>query len=66
MLDEQVLEHFKEAFPPHIGNQLLEIDDTDIAIGNVRVLVLLFKSELHQSTSSSMLTNIQDRNEDSK
>ena len=39
--DEQVLEHFKEAFPPQIDAQLLEIDDVDIVISKARILIQL-------------------------
>ena len=54
MLGEQVLEHFKESFAPKIESYLLKINDIDTAIGKARVLVLLFKSELPQFTSSLM------------
>ena len=36
MSDKQVLENFKQAFPPKIEAQLLEIDDIDEAIGETR------------------------------
>ena len=41
MPDEQVLECFKEAFPPKAEAQLLEIDVINLAIGKMRVLILL-------------------------
>ena len=66
MSDEQIQEHFKEAFPPKTEVQLLHIDYTDVGIKEVRVLILLFKSKLPQSTSSSMLVHMTDRNEDTK
>ena len=55
MSDKQVLEHFQEAFQLKIEVQLLEIDGTNIAISRTRALTLLFKLELLQPTSSSML-----------
>ena len=42
MSNEKVLEHFKEAFQPKIEAQLLEIDNINILIDQVRVLILLF------------------------
>ena len=36
--DEEVLEHFKEAFLPKIETQLLEINDKEIASGKAKVL----------------------------
>ena len=44
--DEEVLEHFEEAFPSTIEAQSLERNDFDMTIGKPRVLILLFKSEL--------------------
>ena len=35
MSDEYILEHIKEAFPPKIEAQLLEIEDTDVTTGKV-------------------------------
>ena len=43
MSHKQVLEHFKEAFPPKIEAESLKVGDTDIAIGKARVPVLVFK-----------------------
>ena len=63
MSDEQVLEHLKEVFLSKIDAKPLEIDDTDTVIGKTRGLVLLFKLELPQFASSSMLTHMTDRNE---
>ena len=60
MSDKQILEHFKESFPLKIS-QLLEIVDTEEAIGKTQVLVLLFKSKLPQDTTSSMLVDINQR-----
>ena len=54
MSDKQVLEHFKEAFPPRIETQLFEVDNIDITTGKTRVLIPLSKSELLQATNSCM------------
>ena len=58
--DERVLENFKEAFPSKIEAHILKKDDIDTAIGKARGLVLLFKSELPQSMSSSVLAHIKE------
>ena len=63
MSDEQVLEHFKEAFLTKFEPPLVEVNYIDIETGAARVLILLFKSELIQSVSSSMLANMTDGNE---
>ena len=63
MSDYQVLEHFKKVLSLNIEAHLLEIDDIDVAIRGERVL---FKSKLPQSTTSSMLGHMTDRNEDTK
>ena len=57
MSDEQFLQHFIEAFLAKFEAQLLKIkiNNTDIVMRKARVLILSFKSELPQSTSSSML-----------
>ena len=62
MSDEQILGHFKDMFPANIEWQLLEIEDKDVAIDKAKVLVLLFKSEKPQATSSSMLPHITEKN----
>ena len=41
--DNQVLEHFKQVFPPKIEVQWLEIEDIDVAIGKLRVFIFFFK-----------------------
>ena len=46
MSDKEVLEHFKEVFPTKIEAQLLEINDTRMVIGKVRVLILLLRNEI--------------------
>ena len=48
-------------FPPRIEAQLLKVEDLDVAIVKVSILILLFKSELLQATSSSMLAYMKDR-----
>ena len=58
--------NFKDAFTAEIEAQLLEVYNMEIAIGNVRDIILLFKSELPKFTNSSLLAHITDRNEDSK
>ena len=57
-----MLEHLKEAFPPMIETQIPKIDYIDTTTGTARVLVLLFKLELPQSMSLSMLVHMTDRN----
>ena len=52
----------EQAFTPKIEAQLLEINDTDTAIGKARVL-LIFKFDLPQSVCSSMLADMTDRND---
>ena len=42
--DEQVWEHYKEAFLSKIDAHLLNIDDIDIAIVKVGAFILLYKS----------------------
>ena len=64
--DEQLLKHCKEAFPLKIEAYLLEINNIHVAIWKVIVLISLFKSELPQSTSSSLLVHMTDRNEEVK
>ena len=65
MSHKQILDHFKGVFQPKkIDVQLLEIADTDVAIWKAKVLV--FKSKVSQSRSSSMLAHMTDRNEDTE
>ena len=45
---------------------MVKIEEIYVAIGKVSILVLLFKSKLLQSTSSSMLANINDRKYETK
>ena len=45
MSNKWVLEHFKEAFPPKIVAQLLEIDEPDSEIGKASVMLLAFKKD---------------------
>ena len=52
MSHDQILENFKESFPPKVEYQLLEMDDIDIAVVKAGGLVLLFKTELWQAASS--------------
>ena len=58
MSGEQIEEHLVQAFQPKIKAQFLEIDDIQIAIGGAQVNILLFKSDLPQSTSPSMLAHM--------
>ena len=61
MSDKQFFAHFKVTLPLNIDAQLLEIEERYEAIGKVKVLVLLSKSELPQSTSSPVLANMTER-----
>ena len=53
MSDNQILEYFKESFPPNIGSQFLDIDDSDIAIVKA-CLKLLYDS--HDSSTLNELS----------
>ena len=63
MSNEQVLEHFKEAFPPWVKAHLLETDGIDIEIG--REFSYCYLGQNCQSTSSMLahmtMGNAQDR-----
>ena len=64
MSDEQLVGLFKEAFPAKIEAMLSEIDSIDKVIGNARVLILLFKLELPQATSSVTLAHMTEGSDD--
>ena len=60
MRDDHIIQCLKESLPGKVKPQLLEIDDTDIPILKTSVLVPLFKAELLQKASSSMLVYMTD------
>ena len=63
MSDAWILECFKESFLSKTGSQPLEIEDIKNFLVMARALVLLFKAELPQVPSLTMLaimTNIVD------
>ena len=57
MCKDQILENFKESFPSMMELHLFKLIKNDAGIVKACVFVLLFKSELLQSKSSSMLTH---------
>ena len=59
--DKQMLQYFKEMFPPKIEAQLPEIEDIDVAKVKTKFLMLLFKCELPQATRSSMLAHMTEK-----
>ena len=54
--DKQIKENFKQYFPPKIVT-MIRTEDIETGIVKARVLLLLFKAELLQTTRSSMLSN---------
>ena len=54
--DAQIIEKFKECFPPEIEYKLLDINDLDRLVTKSNQLVQLFKSK--QAMSSSLLSHL--------
>ena len=56
--DDQILEHLKQSLLLKIEAQQLEINEINAAIVKTRVLLLLFKADLSQVTSSPVITHM--------
>ena len=58
MSDEKILENVMESFSSKIESQQLEIHNTEVPLGKTLIHALLFKSELSEAASSSILAHM--------
>ena len=64
MSHKWVLQCFKEAFPPKMETELLQIDDMDITISKALVKIMFPKPKLPDNTNPSMIAHIMERSND--